>query len=206
MCVCDLGGVYIKPTRPWVVAPIPSSLATIKRRRPVSLCQLVQLTCSPCHLVTWVPGYLFTSGHLVTWSSASHLVIWSSGQLVVWRLASVLSCLLLSSSVLVPAVAVCRLSPAVLCCRRVVSSACRVLCCRVVSSVCWRLSCLPVAFAPFTFAPSFRPSRFHYSPSPNSSPCGKSLLVVPVVSILTFPALILQALSFFWQDYSLASY
>ena len=116
------------------------------------------------------------------------------------------SCLLLSSSVLVPAVAVCRLSPAVLCCRRVVSSACRVLCCRVVSSVCWRLSCLPVAFAPFTFAPSFRPSRFHYSPSPNSSPCGKSLLVVPVVSILTFPALILQALSFFWQDYSLASY
>ena len=38
MCVCDLGGVYIKPTRPWVVAPLPSPLATIKRRpvqRPV---------------------------------------------------------------------------------------------------------------------------------------------------------------------------
>ena len=101
MCVCDLGGVYIKPTRPWVVVPLPSSLATIKRRRPVSLCQLVQLTCSPCHLVTWLPGYLFTSGHLVTWSSASHLVIWSSGQLVVWRLASVLSaCRLAAASIL----------------------------------------------------------------------------------------------------------
>ena len=36
MCVCDLGGVYIKPTRPWVVVPLPSPLATIKRRRPAS--------------------------------------------------------------------------------------------------------------------------------------------------------------------------
>ena len=36
MCVCDLGGVYIKPTRPWVVVPLPSSLATIERRRPAS--------------------------------------------------------------------------------------------------------------------------------------------------------------------------
>ena len=29
MCVCDLGGVYIKPTRPWVVVPLPSSLANV---------------------------------------------------------------------------------------------------------------------------------------------------------------------------------
>ena len=95
MCVCDLGGVYIKPTRPWVVAPLPSPFATIKRRRPVSLCQLVQLTCSPRHLFTLSPCHLFTcsrlviwsrlvaSGHLFTWSSASHLVTWSSCHLVI---------------------------------------------------------------------------------------------------------------------------
>ena len=70
MCVCDLGGVYIKPTRPWVVVPLPSSLATIERRRPVSLCHL--FTCSPGHLVA--SGHTFTlCGHLVTWSSG-HLV------------------------------------------------------------------------------------------------------------------------------------
>ena len=73
MCVCDLGGVYIKPTRPWVVAPLPSSLATITLS-PVSLCHLVQLTCSRLaicsRLVTWLPG------HLVIWSRCA--VIWSS--------------------------------------------------------------------------------------------------------------------------------
>ena len=110
MCVCDLsfkcvcaiweGYISNPPARGW---SSPSrrpraraglcAVVTVKRRRPVSLCHLVQLTCSP--------GYLFTSGHLVTWSSASHLVIWSSGQLVVWRLASVLSaCRLAAASIL----------------------------------------------------------------------------------------------------------
>ena len=83
MCVCDLGGVYIKPTRPWVVVPTPSSLATVtlSRRLAVSLCHLV--TWSHVHLFTWLPGHLFASGHLVAWSS-SHLVAWSSVHLVDW--------------------------------------------------------------------------------------------------------------------------
>ena len=125
---------------------------------------------SPGHLVTWSPGYLFASGHLgasgrvwssvhlVIWSSASHLVIWSSGQLVVCRLSSVLSAVVFASR-----------------------------------------SC-------FTFAPFFLTFLVSLFTSRKSIPYCAPPLVVPVVSILTLPALILQSRAFFCRDYSLSSY
>jgi len=51
MCVCDLGGVYIKPTRPWVVVHPPSPLANVHSSSSSSR----PLTWSPGHLFVWSP-------------------------------------------------------------------------------------------------------------------------------------------------------
>ena len=88
MCVCDLGGVYIKPTRPWVVAPLPSPLATVTLSPRLAVSPRHLVTSSPrhlVHLVTWSPGYLFTSGHLVAWLPCC-LVTWSRCAVICSRL------------------------------------------------------------------------------------------------------------------------
>ena len=152
MCVCDLGGVYIKPTRPWVVAPPPSSIAT-SQHVAVSLCRCV--TLSPCHLVTLSPGRVWS--RLV--ALCGHLVIRSSGHLVIWS------------------------SPG----HPVILSRLR-------------------AFASFAFAPIFCPSLFPLFARSKFILYCASPLVVPIVSILSSPAPILQTRCTFCRDNSLSFY
>ena len=151
MCVCDLGGVYIKPTRPWVVAPLPSPLATVTLSPRLAVSPRHLVTSSPrhlVHLVTWSPGYLFTSGHLVAWLPCC-LVTWSR---------------------------------------------CAVICSRL------------RVFAPFTFAPIFLTFPVSLFALAKFIPYCAPLLVFILVSILTFPALILQTRCTFCREYSFSSY
>ena len=169
MCVCDLsfkcvcaiweGYILNPPARGWS-SPYRRHLP-LSPCSPVSLCHLVQLTCSPVHLVT--PGHvwscLVTSGHLFTWSPG---YLFTSGHLVAW-----LPCCL------------------------VTWSRCAVICSHLrafhLRAHLFDLPCFPI-----------RPRQIHLY-------CA-SLLVFILVSILSSLALILQALSFFWQDYSFSFY
>ena len=140
MCVCDLGGVYIKPARPWVVVHLPSSLATIKRRRPAS--------CRPVVVVS----------------------------------SAVLSC------------------PAVLPSSAVVSPGCLpVVSCRLSAVVVCRLSSVLSSRSRFDSRLRFALPCFPIHPRQIHLYCA-SLLVVPVVSILSFLAPILQTLCTFCRE------